>query len=345
VKFGFGEEIVIEEDGYIYIWVSNESQSTRVWFDDLTVTHEQSLVVQASDYGVWGDLLREQRSDDKKYRFGYQGQFAEKDEETGWNHFELREYENTLARWLVVDPKRIGHSPYVGMDNDPLNLIDPDGGNPNDWYRNNTTNEVVWIEDSDAVEGHTHLSANALDPSVINAVSESIRSGGIEAFLMYFNDERLGKDYFFNLSHTFDVPRDGWLATVIDNSPVVSDAFHISEWTHTTIANGTEANNALEHHIGTFLMTYRWGPDMATVITTANEVRGLIINDRQSGNVVRALEGAGGTAFEWSDLGNNAKGLYKYARWHLGEIFSKKAWSNFTNFRSWEEIKALPKAH
>jgi RHS repeat-associated protein len=128
VKFGFGEEIVIEEDGYIYIWVSNESQSTRVWFDDLTITHEQNLVVQASDYGVWGDLLREQRSDDKKYRFGYQGQFAEKDEETGWNHFELREYDAKIGRHFIADPYRQFQSPYSSMANTPVQAYDIDGG-------------------------------------------------------------------------------------------------------------------------------------------------------------------------------------------------------------------------
>jgi RHS repeat-associated protein len=128
VKFGFGEEIVVEEDGYIYIWVSNESHSTRVWFDDLTVTHEQNLVVQASDYGVWGDLLREQRTDDKKYRFGYQGQYAEKDEETGWNHFELREYDPVTGRWTIGDPYRQFFSAYLALGNNPVNLRDRDGG-------------------------------------------------------------------------------------------------------------------------------------------------------------------------------------------------------------------------
>jgi RHS repeat-associated protein len=149
VKFGFGEEIVVEEDGYIYIWVSNESQSTRVWFDDLTVTHDQNLVVQASDYGVWGDVLREQRTDDKKYRFGYQGQFAEKDEETGWNHFELREYDPTIGRWTAVDPKRIGWSPYIGMFNNPVSGTDPDGGGPNDYYQNEA-GEIVFRNSSEA---------------------------------------------------------------------------------------------------------------------------------------------------------------------------------------------------
>jgi RHS repeat-associated protein len=128
VKLEFPERIFIPQNGYIYIWVSNESKNTRVWFDDLTVTHVQNMVVQASDYGVWGDVLREQLTDAKKYRFGYQGQFAEKDAETGWNHFELREYDAIIGRWTSVDPASQYFSPYEAQGNNPICRTDPDGG-------------------------------------------------------------------------------------------------------------------------------------------------------------------------------------------------------------------------
>ncbi|HRX30286.1 MAG TPA: hypothetical protein P5349_00200 [Tenuifilaceae bacterium] len=36
-----------------------------------------------------------------RYRFGYQGQFAEKDEETRLDHFEARDYDSRLGRWLA----------------------------------------------------------------------------------------------------------------------------------------------------------------------------------------------------------------------------------------------------
>ncbi|MCF6353447.1 MAG: hypothetical protein L3J06_10585 [Cyclobacteriaceae bacterium] len=62
------------------------------------------------------------------YRYGYQGQFAEKDEETGWNHFELREYVSRIGRWLQVDPMRQYYSPFNGNGNNPIMNIDPTGG-------------------------------------------------------------------------------------------------------------------------------------------------------------------------------------------------------------------------
>jgi RHS repeat-associated protein len=138
IRFGFESTITVEQAGYVYIWVSNQSEQARVWFDDVTVTHTQTMVTQATDYGVWGDVLREMKAAEFTYRFGYQGQFAEKDEETGWNHFELRQYDAVIGRWLIVDPKRVNWSPYVAMSNDPVNKIDPDGGCPygdcDDWW-------------------------------------------------------------------------------------------------------------------------------------------------------------------------------------------------------------------
>ncbi|MCZ8023359.1 MAG: RHS repeat-associated core domain-containing protein, partial [Cytophagales bacterium] len=129
VRLAFEEPIIVNTTGYIYIWVSNNSENSKVWFDDLTVRHSQLILSQATDYGVWGDVMREQKATPyEKFRYGYQGQFAEKDEETGWNHFELREFDAVIGRWTSKDPAGQYHSPYVGMGNDPSNGTDPDGG-------------------------------------------------------------------------------------------------------------------------------------------------------------------------------------------------------------------------
>ncbi len=61
-------------------------------------------------------------------RYGFQGEFAEQDEETDYVAFELRNYDAVTGRWLSVDPMRQFHSPYIGMGNNPISYIDPDGG-------------------------------------------------------------------------------------------------------------------------------------------------------------------------------------------------------------------------
>jgi RHS repeat-associated protein len=127
-KLDFAQPVVIPQNGYIYIWVSNESEDTKVWFDDIKITHRGTMVTQATDYGAWGEVLREQKTDESVYRFGYQGQFSERDLETGWNHFELREYDPIIGRWLIPDSERQYWSPYLNVNNDPINNVDPDGG-------------------------------------------------------------------------------------------------------------------------------------------------------------------------------------------------------------------------
>lgn len=62
------------------------------------------------------------------YRYGYQGQFSEKDEETGLNSFELRMYDSRIMRWTSPDPYGEFSSPYMAMGNNWANVTDPDGG-------------------------------------------------------------------------------------------------------------------------------------------------------------------------------------------------------------------------
>jgi RHS repeat-associated protein len=124
------EPVIITASGYAYIWVSNESEDAKVWFDDLTISHHQNgVVTQATDYGAWGDVIREQKTNELDvYRYAYQGQFAEKDEEMGWSSFELRMFDAIIGRWLIPDPYRQYWSPYIAMGNNPVNLVDPTGG-------------------------------------------------------------------------------------------------------------------------------------------------------------------------------------------------------------------------
>ncbi len=121
-------QITITDPGYMYIFVANESEITRVWFDDLKVTHQRSNIVAGADYYPFGLPMENREITREDYRYGYQGQYSEKDKETGWNAFELRMYDARVARWLSVDPQGQYFSPYVGMGNNPVTGTDPDGG-------------------------------------------------------------------------------------------------------------------------------------------------------------------------------------------------------------------------
>lgn len=60
------------------------------------------------------------------FPYGYQGQ--EKDANTGLTNFELRQYDPRIGRWYNPDPYGQHHSPYLAMSNNPVSVIDPDGG-------------------------------------------------------------------------------------------------------------------------------------------------------------------------------------------------------------------------
>ena len=62
------------------------------------------------------------------YRYGYQGEYSEKDEETGLNAFQLRMYDSRINRWISPDPAGQYFSPYLSMGNNWINAVDPDGG-------------------------------------------------------------------------------------------------------------------------------------------------------------------------------------------------------------------------
>ncbi|MCH2196977.1 RHS repeat-associated core domain-containing protein [Kordia sp.] len=79
-----------------------------------------------TDYYPFGMPMPDRNITDGNYRYAYQGQ--EKDPETGKEAFQLRLWDSRIGRWLTVDPKNEFHSPYLGMGNNPISLIDPDGG-------------------------------------------------------------------------------------------------------------------------------------------------------------------------------------------------------------------------
>lgn len=89
-----------------------------------------------ADYFAFGCIARSVGS---RPKYGYQGSFAEDEtEETGYNSFELRSYDAVVGRWLSVDPYGQYTSPYVGMGNNPVSYVDPDGGysKAGAWLRN-----------------------------------------------------------------------------------------------------------------------------------------------------------------------------------------------------------------
>jgi len=118
-------------NGYVYIYLSNESNNIPVYFDDFIVLHTRGAITEDDAYypsglriaGISGQAAFKPLS-----KYGYQGDFAEEDAETGYNEFDLRTYDPQIGRFIQADPYGQFPSPYTGMGNDPVNNVDPSGG-------------------------------------------------------------------------------------------------------------------------------------------------------------------------------------------------------------------------
>ncbi|MEN7551260.1 RHS repeat-associated core domain-containing protein [Rapidithrix thailandica] len=184
-------ELTASQSGTVKVFVANESD-VDVWFDNLQITYSPRLeVISALDYYPYGSILQELHLEGvDKGRYDYQGDFAEKDQETGWNAFELRNYDPVIGRWLSVDPKRVGFSPYIGMTNDPVNLVDPDGGSPFSTHTDKDGNVVAVYDDDDlGVYQHNMSFEDTQAHLVANYSASNTGAGGMLMGQTYFWDE------------------------------------------------------------------------------------------------------------------------------------------------------------
>ena len=124
------DNFVAPGQGYILVYLSNESTTfTEVYFDDLSIELSQHNVTQKDDYYPFGLSFNEYRRPElDKNEYLYQGK--EELEGTDWYDFHARNYHAGLGRFMSVDPVYNGPSGYVGMLNNPISTMDPNGEDP-----------------------------------------------------------------------------------------------------------------------------------------------------------------------------------------------------------------------
>jgi RHS repeat-associated protein len=124
------KEYTIKEAGFVYLYVSNNSP-VNVYFDDVTITHTPTNVVQYNEYYPFGlqastSWTRENNKNDFKYNAG-----SELNNTSGWYEMFYRNYDPALGRMMQVDPYATmyaSHSSYNYSMNNPVFFNDPNGG-------------------------------------------------------------------------------------------------------------------------------------------------------------------------------------------------------------------------
>jgi RHS repeat-associated protein len=131
--------VIIKEPGYAYIYLSNEGAVQQdIYFDDVTITHKKSPIVQGQEYYPFGltfnSYLKEStpRNDWK-----FQGQEHEDGLDLNWDQFKWRNHQPDIGRFFNVDPlsdKYVHNSPYAFSENKVTAHVELEGLEARPYY-------------------------------------------------------------------------------------------------------------------------------------------------------------------------------------------------------------------
>jgi RHS repeat-associated protein len=125
------KEVTIKEEGYVYIFLSNENPSqVDIHFDDFKITHTKTNVIQYNEYYPFGlststSWTRENNSNAFLYN-----EASELNNTSGWYDLPFRNYDASLGRFMQIDLlAHVDHStsPFAYSGNNPVVFNDPTG--------------------------------------------------------------------------------------------------------------------------------------------------------------------------------------------------------------------------
>ncbi|MFZ2783118.1 MAG: RHS repeat-associated core domain-containing protein, partial [Sediminibacterium sp.] len=134
--------LTVNKNGYLYIYVSNETPNVDVFFDNVQVSHVRGPLMEETHYYPFGLTMAgisSKAAGKLENRYKFNGNKLENKEFSDGSGLEMydfnaRTYDQQIGRFMQVDPEledgQESWTPYhFGFNNPPL-LNDPDGKNP-----------------------------------------------------------------------------------------------------------------------------------------------------------------------------------------------------------------------
>ena len=170
-----GGPVVMSRNGYLYVWVSNETQGWDVFFDNFSVQYKRGPVLEENHYYPFGltmagisDKALKTPYAENKYRFNGGNELQNKEFSDGsgleWYDATHRMYDPQLGRFGQIDPVgevAASSSLYSFALNNPILLNDPLG---------DTTT-------------YPNVIVTALDPNSITAQLNVMNFGSVDAWV------------------------------------------------------------------------------------------------------------------------------------------------------------------